>query len=217
MNKKFAEFQRFNSEAELEKCVKILIENNIEYLIEDVSINLDPVLSSNKLGIEFLLKIDQVNFEKANNILDELYSFEIDEIESDYYLFSFSDDELLDVIIKSDEWNKFDVQLAQKILKEKGKGLSVIEIEQIQRERILDLSKPEKKQSDWIFIGYISSLLGGFLGIFIGWHLLTFKKTLPNGDRIYNYSNEDRKHGNQILIIGFLSIIVWIIIRIVFV
>ena len=121
MNKKFAEFQRFNSEAELEKCVKILIENNIEYLIEDVSINLDPVLSSNKLGIEFLLKIDQVNFEKANNILDELYSFEIDEIESDYYLFSFSDDELLDVIIKSDEWNKFDVQLAQKILKEKGK------------------------------------------------------------------------------------------------
>ena len=216
MSKKFVEFQRFSSEEELENCIKILTKNNIEYLIEDVSINLDPVLSSNKLGKEFLIKIEQVNFEKTNKILDEFYSSEIDEIDNDYYLFSFSDDELLDVIIKSDEWNKFDVQLAKKILSKKGKGLSNLEIDDIKRQRILDLSKPEKKQSKWIFVGYVSSLLGGLLGIFIGWHLLTFKKTLPNGDRIFNYSNEDRKHGNQILIFGIISIIVWTIIKIIF-
>lgn len=216
MNKSFVEFQRFSSKTELEKGIKILAENNIEYIIEDVSVNLDPVLSSNKLGLEFLLKIEQVNFEKANKILDEFYSFEIDEIENDYYLFSFSDDELLEVIIKSDEWNKFDVQLAQKILRLKGKGLSNLEIGKIRAQRIIELSKPEKKQSIWIFVGYISSILGGLLGIFIGWHLLTFKKTLPNGNRIYNYSNEDRKHGNQILILGILSIIIWILIKIIF-
>lgn len=216
MNKSFVEFQRFSSKTELEKRIKILAENNIEYIIEDVSVNLDPVLSSNKLGLEFLLKIEQVNFEKANKILDEFYSFEIDEIENDYYLFSFSDDELLEVIIKSDEWNKFDVQLAQKILRLKGKGLSNLEIDKIRAQRIIELSKPEKKQSIWIFVGYISSILGGLLGIFIGWHLLTFKKTLPNGNRIYNYSNEDRKHGNQILILGILSIIIWILIKIIF-
>lgn len=216
MSKKFVEFQRFSSEEELENCIKILTENNIEYIIEDVSINLDPVLSSNKLGKEFLIKIEQVNFEKTNKILDKFYSSEINEIDNDYYLFSFSDDELLDVIIKSDEWNKFDVQLAKKILSKKGKGLSNLEIDHIKRQRILDLSKPEKKQSEWIFVGYVSSLLGGLLGIFIGWHLLTFKKTLPNGDRIFNYSNEDRKHGNQILILGIISIIVWTIIKIIF-
>lgn len=216
MNKSFVEFQRFSSKTELQKVIKILAENNIEYIIEDVSVNLEPVLSSNKLGLEFLLKIEQVNFEKANKILDEFYSFEIDEIENDYYLFSFSDDELLEVIIKSDEWNKFDVKLAQKILRLKGKGLSNLEIGKIRAQRIIELSKPEKKQSIWIFVGYISSILGGFLGIFIGWHLLTFKKTLPNGNRIYNYSNEDRKHGNQILILGILSIIIWILINIIF-
>lgn len=123
---------------------------------------------------------------------------------------------MLDVIIKSDEWNKFDVQLAQKILVKKGKRLSNSEIEEIKRQRILDLAKPEKKQSEWIFVGYISSLLGGLLGIFIGWHLLTFKKTLPNGDRVFNYSNEDRKHGNQILILGIISIVIWTIIKIIF-
>lgn len=216
MNKSFVEFQRFSSKTELQKVIKILAENNIEYIIEDVSVNLEPVLSSNKLGLEFLLKIEQVNFEKANKILDEFYSFEIYEIENDYYLFSFSDDELLEVIIKSDEWNKFDVKLAQKILRLKGKGLSNLEIGKIRAQRIIELSKPEKKQSIWIFVGYISSILGGFLGIFIGWHLLTFKKTLPNGNRIYNYSNEDRKHGNQILILGILSIIIWILINIIF-
>lgn len=216
MNKNFVEFQRFGSELELENCVKVLTENNIEYRIEDVSVNLDPVLSSNKLGKEFLLKINKVNFDKANKILDEFYSSELDEIEKDYYLFSFSNEELLDVIIKSDEWNKFDVQLAQKILVKKGKRLSNSEIEEIKRQRILDLAKPEKKQSEWIFVGYISSLLGGLLGIFIGWHLLTFKKTLPNGDRVFNYSNEDRKHGNQILILGIISIVIWTIIKIIF-
>jgi hypothetical protein len=216
MNKRFVEFQRFSSRVELENGIKILTENNIEYLIEDVSVNLDPVLSSNKLGIEFLLKIEQINFEKANKILDEFYSLEIDEIENDYYLFSFSDNELLEVIIKSEEWNKFDVQLAQKILRLKGKGLSNLEIEKIKTQRILELSKPEKNQSVWIFVGYISSLFGGLLGIFIGWHLLTFKKTLPNGQRVYNYSNEDRNHGNKILIIGIISIIIWVIVNIIF-
>lgn len=216
MIKKIVEFQRFSSESELENCVKILTENNIKYGIEDVSVNLDPVLSSNKHGKEFLLKIEKVNFDKANKILDEFYSSEIDEIEKDYYLFSFSDEELLDVIIKSDEWNKFDVQLAQKILNKKGKGLSNSELEEIKRQRILDLSKPEENQSNWIFIGYLSSLLGGLLGIFIGWHLLTFKKTLPNGDKVFNYSNRDRKHGNRILILGIIFIVIFTIIRIVF-
>jgi hypothetical protein len=56
--------------------------------------------------------------------------------------------------------------------------------------------------------------LGGFLGVFIGWHLLTYKKTLPNGNRIYAYSGNDRKQGNRILVLGAIFIAIWVLYRI---
>ena len=49
---------------------------------------------------------------------------EIEVIDDDYYLLSFSDDELIDVVSKSDEWNKFDVSLAKKLLKERGNEIT---------------------------------------------------------------------------------------------
>ena len=47
-----------------------------------------------------------------------------------------------------------------------------------------------------------------------GWHLSTYKKTLPNGDRVYGYSQSDRKHGNRILIIGAICFLVGLTYRI---
>lgn len=42
------------------------------------------------------------------------------------------------------------------------------------------------------------------LGIFIGWFLTTYKKTLPNGERVYEYNENDRKQGRRILFIGIV-------------
>src|SRR6187431_3066642 len=42
-----------------------------------------------------------------------------------------------------------------------------------------------------------------------GWHLRTFKKTLPNGQRIYVYTTEDRKHGLTMMILGIVMLVVW--------
>jgi hypothetical protein len=42
---------------------------------------------------------------------------------------------------------------------------------------------------------------------------LTFKKTLPNGSRIYAYSDNDRKQGNRILIIGGIFLVIWLLYR----
>ena len=129
-------------------------------------------------------------------------------------MLSFTDEELIDVIEKSDEWNRFDVQLAQKLLKERGNEITTEQINELKKQRIIELSKPEEGQNVYIIIGYVCALLGGLLGIFIGWHLLTYKKTLPNGNRIYAYSDNDRKQGNRILILSGIFIVIWIIYRI---
>jgi len=211
MKEEFLMFQKFNSESQAIDFGSLLNENKIEFLIENISINFDPILSNNEFGKEYCVKIKKDDFEKANEILREKAKTEINEVRDDYYLLSFSDEELIDVIEKSDEWNKFDVELAQKLLKERGNEITNEQINELKKQRIVELSKPEKGQNIYIIIGYVCAILGGLLGIFIGWHLLTYKKTLPNGNRIYAYSKNDRKQGNRILILGAVFILFWIL------
>lgn len=65
----------------------------------------------------------------------------------------------------------------------------------------------------WIYGGYLFALLGGFLGIMIGWHLSSHTKTLPNGQQVYGYSKEDREHGRIIWILGIVMFVIWLVIR----
>ena len=211
MKEEFLIFQKFNTESQAVDFGSLLNVNRIEFLIENISINFDPILSNNEFGKEYCVKIKKDDFEKANDILREKAKTEINEIQDDYYLLSFTDEELIDVIEKSDEWNKFDVELAQKLLKERGNEITTEQISELKKQRIIELSKPEEGQNVYIIIGYVCALLGGLLGIFIGWHLTTYKKTLPNGNRIYAYSENDRKQGNRILILGTIFIVFWIL------
>ena len=214
MKEEFVIFEKYNNESLAVDFGSLLNKNKVDFLIENISINFDPILSNNEFGKEYCVKIKKDDFEKANDILREKAKKEINEIQDDYYLLSFSNEELIDVIEKSDEWNKFDVELAHKLLNERGNEITTEQINELKKQRIKELSKPEEGQNIYIIIGYICALLGGLLGVFIGWHLLTYKKTLPNGNRIYAYSENDRKHGNRILILGAVFIVVWILYRI---
>lgn len=214
MNEEFITFEKFNDQNSAKELGELIAAQNIEFLLEDNSLSFDPTFANNGFGKEYCIKLKKSDFEKANKILADKSENQINEIDEDYYLLSFTDDELIEVITKSDEWNKFDISLAKKLLKDKGKEITPEKIEEIKRQRIIELSKPEEGQKGYIILGYITAFLGGLLGIFIGWHLLTYKKTLPNGNRIYAYSENDRKQGNRILTIGYIFLAFWLIIRI---
>lgn len=87
---------------------------------------------------------------------------------------------------------------------ERGKNIDSDVLASLKKERLQILAKPEEPQKSWITVGYIFSILGGFLGIIIGYLLWTSKKTLPNGERIYSYNENDRKHGKTIFILGLI-------------
>lgn len=86
----------------------------------------------------------------------------------------------------------------------------------MKRSRIEILSKPSKNQTLWVTIGYYTAFLGGIAGIIIGLHLSTHKRTLPNGDRVYDYSESDRKHGTRIFYIGLICLPVLFLLRILY-
>lgn len=210
----FLTFQKFNDHGAASELGTLLNENKIEYLLEDCSASFDPSFANSSLAKEFRIKLKKMDFEKADNLLQSISLNQIETVDKDYYLFDFTDNELIEIITKRDEWGQLDFLLAQKLLKERGKEIKPEVVELLIKQRIDELAKPEEHQKTWIYAGYITALLSGFLGFFIGWHLLTHKKTLPNGDRVYSYSKSDRKHGNRILIIGAIFFVLWLTLRI---
>lgn len=74
----------------------------------------------------------------------------------------------------------------------------------MKKQRLQELEKPDENQRPWIIAGYIFALLGGFLGIIIGYFLWTSKKTLPDGRKVYSYNQKDRMQGKYIFFIALI-------------
>ena len=211
MNPDFITYQKFNDPALAEELAEQLEQHQIEYTIEEESTGFDPSLVMSNEAKYYAVKIKSDDFETVNELLKENEEVNTDEIDKDYYLFSFTDDELMEVVTKADEWSAFDVVLARKLLTERGKEVSDQKIAAIHEQRIEELKQPEASQLSWIIIGYLIALSGVILpffvsaiGIFIGWHLSSYKKTLPDGERIYGYSETDRMHGKRIFYLGII-------------
>jgi hypothetical protein len=210
MEPEFITYQKFNDAALAGELAGQLEQHGIEYQIEEESLTFNITFVLNDpLQKEYAVKIKSGDFEKVNQLLKDDESKNIDGVDKDYYLFSFTDDELMDVLTKADEWSAFDVVLARKLLAERGKDISEATISSINEKRIEELKKPEASQLTWVIIGYIIALGGIILpffvsaiGFFIGWHLASYKKTLPDGARVYGYNETDRVHGKRIFYLG---------------
>lgn len=191
----------------------LLKENNIDYLIEESPARFNPAFVDNGLEKEFTVKIKKEDFAKAEKIQEKIILDQLDHVDSDYYLFNFSDQELMEILTNRYEWGQFDFLLAQKLLKERGTQVSAEELETLKDEHLSVLAAPEESEKGWIMAGYISVLFGGLIGIVIGWFLYKTKKMLPNGDIIYSYSETDRKHGFIIFSIGIVVFTLGILYR----
>ncbi|WMI65994.1 hypothetical protein RBH94_02275 [Aestuariibaculum sp. YM273] len=204
MKDKYSTFKKFPTLEEANELKELLKENGIESVLDDNIPTFDISFSGNTLQHEFEVRLKQSDFKQAENILEQHAEHLIAHIDKDYYLFNFTDEELYEILLKSDEWNAFDYSLAQNILKKRGKSVDKQLLNSLKNERLKDLAKPEENQKPWIITGYIFSLLGGFLGLIIGYFLWTSKKTLPNGQKVYSYSANNRKHGKYIFYLGLI-------------
>lgn len=206
-------FQKFNDAGLAQQIAERLKQNGINYLIENNQKFFDPSFANNTIDPDIIIKLRSEDFVKAHKALDEYYQKHLENVEEDYYLFTFTNDELREIITKPDEWGHFDYQLANKILRDRGKEIPAEEAAFLKTQRIKKLAQPEKEGSYWIYVGYFSAIFGGLFGIFIGWALAYLKKTLPNGERVFAYNENERKHGMTMLFISIFSLMFWIIFR----
>ena len=227
MSETLLTFQRFNDIDLANEFAERLNQLGIYCEIDNQTAPFDVTYANNPLENDVRLKLKPADFAKANAALDEYYKSQLDTVDKEYYLFQFTDNELMEIIAKPDEWNRLDYQLAQKLLKEHGKEVQPEMAAKLQNERIADLSKSEKTPSYWIYAGYIAPLLtvatgltffgmmiaipGALMGLIISLLLLYSKKTLPDGNQVYMYTAGQRRHAKIILAISIASFAFWYI------
>lgn len=210
MSNELSIYRKFIYKDDALELVKILEENYIAYELAENSSKLDSSFGGDINTKQYELKIRKDDFIEVEKIEEELVKNDLENVEKSYHLFDYSDEELIEIVTKKDEWNKFDYLLAQKILKERGKEINPELLNVINKQRIESLAVKEDSPVWLIIIGYASAFFAGFLGIFIGGFLMYYKKALPNGDRIYAFNRNDRSHGQNILIISAIAFFVWI-------
>lgn len=208
-------FKKFQDKGLATELADLLNENGIEALLIDNSPDFDITFSGNTLRNEYEVKIRESDFEQAEALLKSEAKKWVEQIDRNYYLFDFSTEELYDILANFDQWSEFDFELAKKILEDRGEKISINLVNSLRKQRIDILIKPEDAQNPWIFGGYFFAILGGVVGVFIGWYLWTFRKTLPDGKQVYMYAEADRTHGKRIFIVGICCTVLWLLLKMV--
>jgi hypothetical protein len=213
MNNELITYKKFNDLALANDLAETLQKYSITYRIEEESTLFNPSFYADELSKDYAVKINAEDFITVNSILKTEERENINTVDKDHYLYDFTNAELIDLISKPDEWSPFDYQLATKLLNERGVEINDKRLAELSDKRLEELKKPESPQT-WITLGYLLAFLGGILGIFIGWHLANYKKTLPNGEIIYGYTESDRSHGKRIFYLSIVILIVMAVFRI---
>jgi hypothetical protein len=118
-----SDYKTYMSLTDLESAFEIttiLTNKGIPFKVEDTSKNFDASFSMNKADKSIMIFLDPKDFEKANSIIDNELVLNKNEINKEHFLYSFSTDELLDVIKNTEEWHPLDVKLAKEILKDRN-------------------------------------------------------------------------------------------------
>lgn len=215
MAEAFSIFRKYSNLEQAQELKMLLSNNNIESILDNNIPPVDVTFIGNTLNHEFEVRIKATDFNKAEAILNNHEDISLEEVDKDYYLFNFSNEELYDVLLKSDEWSAFDYSLTQKILTNREQSIDKNLLDSLKNQRLIELAKPETNQKPWINSGYIFALLGGFLGLIIGYFLWTSQKTLPNGQKIYSYTTNNRMHGKYIFFISLIIFPISLLIRII--
>ncbi|MFD2583241.1 hypothetical protein ACFSR6_12145 [Pedobacter vanadiisoli] len=89
----FVTFQRFNDQAAALALAETFKENKIEVELEDASANFDITFANNQIDKDYRVKLKPEDFEQANVLLRQQAEKDLLDIDPNYYLFDFSDDE----------------------------------------------------------------------------------------------------------------------------
>ena len=160
----FQTFQQFSDPGLASAIAEKLEAQQIECVVEKVKPLLEPSFFRNTVEQTIHLKVRAVDLDDAHKALEDYYRHQLQDVDPGYYLFSFSDIELLEIVAKPDEWGHFDYVLARALLADRGLEIPDETIEQMKQQRLRQLAKESVMDSTTDGLIAVGTLLDGFFG-----------------------------------------------------
>lgn len=201
-------FKRFRNQEEAESTLQILQKNYILYECDTFTDRYFSIEMGDTRAKGFFVKLFPKDFEKARKILQEEAQNLITQLPEDYYLYTFSAKELVEIVQKPDEWNEIDYELAKELLAEQGISISEAQEKVILEKREAERIKPIVASWQMILMGFL--LLPVLYGVVIGWELATSQKVMRNGQKVYVYDERSRIIGKILVICPIIAIFAYI-------
>jgi hypothetical protein len=196
-------FQKFNDPDLAQAIAERLAKAGIEYAIQNEHPHLDPLIIGNTPEPLIHLQIPSTDFVRAHALLEAYYEEQLQDIDPGYYLFSFTDEELLEILTRPDEWGHFDYVLARKLLIERGHDITPEFTERLKAHRLEELANFEDAEL---------SKPGQTLAMrTMTYAISDRKKVLPDGREVSAYSPAARKRGRFLLIIGVIAMVLYLL------
>ena len=160
----FIEYQRFATLNDASFLIDLLDANQIPFKIDDSATRFDLAATTiNPLEGGIVLQIRQSDKERVDQI-----NFKTTATASinDHYMYSLSDNDILDVIVNPEEWTEEEISLAKEISKQRNLKLTAELIKLLRKDKNTDklneqtkLSKLISGGTSWfLWIGIISAL-----------------------------------------------------------
>lgn len=131
----------------------------------------------------------------------------------DNYMTDFSDEELEDIVLEELSYSPVMVENAKELLKIRYPGFSFEDIERKKKAILLTHKKGVKANKSYILLGYCLAILGGVIGLGIGWSMETTKVKGTDHKYYYTYDQESRKHGKRVKWLSILFLILYVILN----
>lgn len=192
-------FESTLRQGEADFYCQVLQQNNIDFLLDKAQSNFNPITGQSVIDLEFIIRIQQQDFERANAlILEELVqSIQLDE---DYYLHYLSDNELIQLLVDKDKLSRFDEAGTIQLLRQRH----VVFEEEVafKRKTLIVPFQPKQIEPLPLMLSYVLLAALPMYSIVAGILYRHATDTDRDGNRHRAYNEDTRKHGSTLIIFG---------------
>lgn len=218
-------YRSFPEITEAQELSEVLKAANVAHLLRQNDQTAISFMNSHS-GDRYLIMVKEGDIKKA----DEVLLASVKELDITGHPFNdMSVMELEDVLRNKDEWNIVEVEIAKRILKDKGLDVSESKIQKLEAEKIEELRKEKKGNialyvvallccvpwalSWWVSGGWMF-YFSGSLAVAISANYAFAKTRLVNGERVFTYNAQTRLIGKLIflliIVLYLISLVSWL-------
>jgi len=163
----FIEYQRFSTLDDATLLIDLLNVNQIPFKIDDSAMRFDMAATSiNPLESGIVVLVREIDKDKV----DTLNQKNSEALVNDHYMYTLSDNDIIDAVVNPDDWTKEEHILAQEIFKQRKLQPTAEFIKSTRKEKIDNEKKEQVIQKGQIFFGAVLFL---WIGIFSALNILS--------------------------------------------